>query len=97
MPVAVNDRSDGECAITGGYVYRGALYAGLVGAYVFSDYCTGTLWALAADTAVATGAAETLVLGDAGFGPSSFGEDEAGELYVVNLAGEIYRVVATPR
>ena len=97
FPVAVNDRLGGECAITGGYVYRGTLYPDLYGAYVFSDFCTGTLWALDAGTALATGAAETLTLGDAGFGPTSFGEDEAGEIYVVNLAGEIYRLVANPR
>ena len=98
LPVAVNDRSNGECAITGGYVYRGANWdPELTGAYVFSDYCTGTLWALDAAAALTTGQAQTLVLGEAGFGPSSFGEDEAGELYLVNLQGEIYRLVATPR
>ena len=97
LPVAVNDRSNRECAITGGYVYRGANYPELNGAYVFSDYCTGTLWALDAARAITNGRTETLVLGDAGFGPSSFGEDEAGELYAVNLQGEIWRLVATPR
>jgi glucose/arabinose dehydrogenase len=97
LPVAVNDRTNGECAITGGYVYRGANYPDLTGAYVFSDHCTGTLWALDAVAAISTGQAETLVLGDAGFGPSAFGEDEAGELYSVNLRGEIYRLIATPR
>jgi glucose/arabinose dehydrogenase len=98
MPVAVNDRGRGECAITGGYVYRGANWAPeLTGAYVFSDFCTGTLWALDANAALANGRAEVFELGSAGFGPSSFGEDEAGELYVVNLSGEIYRLVAAPR
>ena len=97
LPVAVNDRSNDECAITGGYVYRGANFPELNGAYVFSDYCSGTLWALDAAAALATGQASTLVLGDAGFGPTSFGEDEAGELYAVNLAGEIHRLIATPR
>lgn len=97
LPVAVNDRSNGECAITGGYVYRGATYRELTGAYVFSDYCTGTLWALDAEAALATGQAETLVLGHSDIGPSSFGEDEAGEMYLVNLRGEIYRLVASPR
>lgn len=96
-PVAVNDRSGGECAVTGGYVYRGALYPDLVGAYVFSDYCSGTLWAIDSNSALTSGAAKTFTIGEAGFGPSSFGEDEAGELYLVNLLGEIYRLVATPR
>ncbi|MEX2547414.1 MAG: PQQ-dependent sugar dehydrogenase [Chloroflexota bacterium] len=97
-PVAVNDRSNGECAVTGGYVYRGANWdPELTGAYVFSDYCTGTLWGFDADSALANGNYEVFELGNAGFGPSSFGEDEAGELYLVNLIGEIYRLVATPR
>jgi len=97
LPVAVNERSNGECAVTGGYVYRGANYPELRGAYVFSDYCAGTLWALDANTAVATGTAQAVELGNAGFGPSSFGEDETGEIYVVNLGGEVHRLVATPR
>jgi glucose/arabinose dehydrogenase len=96
MPVAVNDRSRGECAITGGYVYRGALYPELTGAYVFSDYCTGTLWALDAQVAVDDGTAEAFQLGESGFQVSSFGEDESGELYLVNLHGEIYRLVLAP-
>ena len=94
LPVAVNDRSNGECAITGGYVYRGAQYPDLVGAYVFSDFCTGELWAFDAAAALATGRADVVSLGDAGFGPSSFGEDENGELYMVSLTGKIYRLVA---
>ena len=95
-PIAVNDRSNGECSVTGGYVYRGAQYPELDGAYVFSDFCAGTLWALDAEAALANGRAEVFTLGNAGFGPSSFGEGEDGELYLVNLAGEVYRLVATP-
>jgi glucose/arabinose dehydrogenase len=98
LPVAVNDRSGGECAITGGYVYRGGNWdPELTGAYVYSDYCAGTLWILDADTALAEGTVEVLELGEVPFRPSSFGEDEAGELYLVNLEGEIYRLIATPR
>jgi hypothetical protein len=52
---------------------------------------------LDAESAVATGHADAFQVGSAGIGPTSFGEDEAGELYVVDLAGEIYRLVATPR
>jgi glucose/arabinose dehydrogenase len=95
-PVAVNHRENGECAIIGGYVYRGGAYADLVGTYLFSDNCSDTLWAFEADSAIATGQAEAQDVGSAGFNPTSFGEDESGELYLVNGRGEIHRLVATP-
>jgi len=95
-PVAVNHREQGECAIVGGYVYRGSAYPDLVGEYLYSDNCKDTLWAFNADDAIATGQAEVKELGSAGFNPTSFGEDQSGELYLVNGRGEIYRIVATP-
>ncbi len=63
LPVAVNHRENGECAITGGYVYRGANFPELNGAYIFSDYCSGELWAFDADAALATGTAEVVSMG----------------------------------
>ena len=96
LPSVVNDRSRGECAITGGYVYRGSMFPDLVGAYVWSDYCVGILWAMDAATAVSSGAAEAFELGEIPIGPSSFGESFDGELYVVNLAGELHHVIAVP-
>jgi len=74
---------DGRCSISGGYLYRGSI-AGLDGAYLFSDFCDGQLWALASDgTAVDLGvAAESVV---------SVNPDEAGEAIVVS-AGGLYRL-----
>jgi len=66
------------CSVTGGYVYRGRALSGLTGWYLFADYCRGTVWALARRT----GAAEVAVLAQSGARVSSFGEDEAGELYL---------------
>jgi glucose/arabinose dehydrogenase len=94
LPVFVNDRARGECAIVGGYVYRGEQFPELRGTYVFSDNCSPTLWTLDAATAIATGHADAFQVGTAGDATSSFGEDEAGELYVVTLRGEVYRLVA---
>ena len=37
---------DGVCSITGGYVYRGTNLWGLVGKYIYGDWCTGDIWAL---------------------------------------------------
>ncbi len=93
LPVAEYGH-DGGCSVTGGYVYRGSKFPLLVGGYLFSDYCTGTIWALAAVVALANGAAVQATVGSAGFSVSSFGQDDDGELYAVDLSGRILKVVA---
>ena len=76
------------CAVTGGFVYRGDEIAGLQGAYLFSDYCSGTIQALR----VAGGE----VVDQADLAQSeqvtSFAEDADGELYVLSQQGAISRV-----
>jgi glucose/arabinose dehydrogenase len=80
---------DGACAVTGGYVYRGAVNEALQGAYVYADYCSGSVQALRlADGAVAD--QRTFDVQAAGL--SSFGTDNAGELYAVSLEGPLYRL-----
>ena len=59
---------------------------------LYSDICSSDLWAFDAETALATGVAAPAIVGSAP-GPSSFGEDMNGEIYVVNLDGEIYKLV----
>jgi glucose/arabinose dehydrogenase len=85
-----------NCAITGGYVYRGSASPVLVGGYLYGDYCSGRIWVV--DASAAKPATGTLVH-DAGVAPtmliSSFGQDEAGELYVCDLGGSIYQISAT--
>jgi glucose/arabinose dehydrogenase len=93
LPVAEYSHSDG-CSVTGGYVYRGSKFPLLFGGYLFSDYCSGTIWAFPAVTALANGSAAPVVVGAAGFSVSSFGQDDDGELYVVDLAGRVLKVVA---
>ena len=78
------------CAITGGYVYRGASYPSMVGVYFYSDYCTGRMFAMQN----VSGTWVTTQLIDTPYNVSSFGEDEAGNLYVVDLGGAIYQVVS---
>lgn len=77
------------CSITGGYVYRGADFPQLVGTYVFGDYCSGRVWTLRQ----VNGAWQRTEVLDTDLQISSFGEDEAGELYLTDLAGGLYRVV----
>jgi glucose/arabinose dehydrogenase len=89
-PVAVYAHSEGGCSITGGYVYRGAAFPNLSGLYIYSDYCTGNVWVLRGDDA---GWQNRLVT-QFRINPTSFGEDEVGELYVVDgNGGVVYRVV----
>ncbi|MEO8133369.1 MAG: PQQ-dependent sugar dehydrogenase [Betaproteobacteria bacterium] len=83
-PVFDYTHSGGRCSITGGYVYRGARGALPLGNYVFGDYCTGEIFAW-------DGSTQTLLL-DTALSISSFGEDEQGELYVVNLGGSVSRI-----
>lgn len=82
---------DYGCSVTGGYVYRGQAFPALQGAYLLADYCSGSAWALRwRGTEL-----EVTRLPDFPTGISSFGEDEAGELYIVrDRAGTLERIVA---
>jgi glucose/arabinose dehydrogenase len=84
-PVAEYDHTAGRCSVTGGYVYRGTRGALPTGAYIYADFCTGEMFLL-------QGASQSF-LQDTNLSISSFGEDETGELYVVNLGGTVHRFV----
>jgi glucose/arabinose dehydrogenase len=76
------------CSVTGGYVYRGQALPELAGSYLFSDYCSGRLWALRRGTA----AVEVALLLATGRPVSSFGEDAAGEVYLCDHSGSVWRL-----
>ena len=84
-PIAEYADGTGRCSITGGYVYRGGGQAMPVGTYLFGDYCTGEIF-------VIDGGVPAVAL-DTTFNISSFGQDDGGELYVVNLNGTISKLV----
>jgi glucose/arabinose dehydrogenase len=86
-PIAEYHHEAGVCAVTGGYVYRGTKIQALSGFYIFGDYCTGQLWTLVKYR----GSWRRSVLRDTPYLISSFGEDDTGELYVVDHAGSVYR------
>jgi glucose/arabinose dehydrogenase len=90
-PVFEYANGAGSCAVTGGYVYRGALIPALAGAYVFADYCRGRLEALVPGKGRAM---EARALGPRVDALASFGEDARGELYVLSLAGTVSRIAA---
>jgi hypothetical protein len=83
-PIAEYSHTGGRCSITGGYVYRGTLGTLPAGSYVYADYCTGEIFALN------DGSSELLF--DTSLNIPSFGEDEAGEIYVAAIGGSIFRI-----
>ncbi|NJD69364.1 MAG: hypothetical protein FIA90_12085, partial [candidate division NC10 bacterium] len=84
-PIAEYAHVGDRCSITGGYVYRGHASTLPEGSYLFGDFCSGELLLL-------SGGVQPVLL-DTPLLISSFGEDEAGELYVVDLTGTVYRMV----
>jgi len=84
-PIAEYSHAGGRCSVTGGYVYRGSLGTFPAGTYIFADFCTGEIFKLVGSTPT--------VLFDTTLSISSFGEDQAGELYVVGLGGTVHRLV----
>lgn len=92
-PVLEYGHEVGRCSITGGYVYRGPSHAALKGLYVYGDYCSGEIFGARLEGGGPQHVMEVpQVLLRSGFRISSFGEDEAGELYVVDHAGGVYRL-----
>ena len=101
MPLVVyrHAATPSNCSVTGGFVYRGTASPVLAGGYLFGDFCSGRIWGV---PATAASPATPTLLWAASASPhlaiSSFGEDEAGEVYVTDLAGGgIYRISGTPK
>jgi glucose/arabinose dehydrogenase len=88
-PVFEYDHTGGVCAVAGGYVYRGSAIPALDGAYLFADVCVGQVTWLR----LTEGGVEHATIGTPLSGPASFGEDADGELYVLTLAGPVYRLL----
>ncbi|HEX6116245.1 MAG TPA: PQQ-dependent sugar dehydrogenase [Solirubrobacterales bacterium] len=87
-PIHDYTHSSGGCSITGGYVARDPTLGDLTGRYVYADYCRGEIRSLVPGLPAASGdRSEGLSVS----GPSSFGEDACGHLYVVSLAGPVSR------
>jgi glucose/arabinose dehydrogenase len=87
VPIHTYDHSVG-CSVTGGYVYRGTTYTGM-GIYYFGDFCSGNIWGIQREN----NSWVVQPLKDTPYWLSSFGEDEAGELYVADRAGgRIYHI-----
>lgn len=91
MPVLEYPHTLGACSVSGGYRYRGTLIPSLRGAYLYGDYCTGTIWAATENGAAWT--SKSLFITTMRI--SAFGEDLSGELYVLDVAkGAINRIAS---
>ena len=88
----------GGRSVTGGYVYRGPLHE-FQGQYFFADFASGHLWTLDPDSGDVLNRNDELDanVGSANASVASFGEDDAGDLYIVNYGGSLYRVSSTSR
>jgi glucose/arabinose dehydrogenase len=93
-PVIEYNHSGGACSVTGGYAYRGSAIPELAGHYFYSDYCAGFLRSFLYSNGAATDQ-RTWDVGTIG-SVTSFGEDAAGEMYIVVQQGRVYRIGRGP-
>ncbi len=86
LPIAEYEHTFG-CSITGGYVYRGSQFPMLDGIYFYGDFCSGIIRGLRYEADGSWSEAELL---QSELSISSFGQDEAGEVYVIDHNGDVY-------
>ncbi len=79
---------DQGCSVTGGLVYRGAMPE-WQGIYLYGDFCSGNVWGLLRE---GDNIWQNTLLFETDFNITSFGEDESGEIYLVDRAGDIHQL-----
>jgi hypothetical protein len=94
LPVLEYDHSQG-CSVTGGYVYRGSAIPAVQGHYFYSDLCQRWVrsFRYAGGAPTEETSWPTLATGGA---IVSFGEDAAGEMYILGAEGRVSRIVPEP-
>lgn len=86
FPLAEYSHDDGNCSITGGYVYRGSKYSDIEGLYFFADYCSGMI-------GTSDQAGNLTFHGNFDGNWVSFGEDRDGELYIADInGGKVFKI-----
>jgi hypothetical protein len=88
LPVVEISHPEAE-AVIGGFVYHGSMIPALQNMYIFGDL-SGKIWSLTENPANTFN--RTLLL-NPGFSISSFGQDTAGELYVVDVGGRVFKII----
>lgn len=86
LPIVEYSHTEGK-SITGGFVYRGKKQPRLNGVYLYGDYVTRKIWGLKYENGQIL---DNRLIAENPSSISSFGEDEAGEVYVVGYDGKIY-------
>lgn len=98
FPVHSYPNPDDGRSVTGGYVYRGSGIPAFQGRYFFADFVSARVWSfIVLQGEIFEFEEHTSDLNAGGISLSniaSFGEDEAGELYIVSIGGTVYRLVA---
>ena len=97
--IGMDDKEATGCSVTGGYVYRGKDIQHLWGTYIFGDYCTGRVWSFKLRDGKPTAFTNVRkeIKRNSKNVPifiSSFGEDNFGELYVVDYLGAVYKFIS---
>jgi glucose/arabinose dehydrogenase len=90
FPVAEYANPAQGCSVTGGVVYRGRSLPAWDGVYLYGDYCSGKVWGLIQHP---DGTWQEALLFDNVARITSFGEDEDGEVYIVDYAGIVFQLV----
>ena len=90
----------GGCSVIGGHVYRGCAIPDLKGTYFFGDYCSARIWSFRYDGNTLTEFKDRGSELDPGSNIkliTSFGEDARGELYIITIGGDIWKIAIDPR
>lgn len=93
LPVLDYSHDTGGCSITGGYVYRGPQSPSVAGTYFYGDFCAGFVHSFRLVNGQATQRLNWPLLSPPAGQLTSFAEDTLGELYVLSLSGEVFRMV----
>ncbi len=95
LPVTEYSRDQGH-SITGGFVYRGETFSNLEGIYFYADFVSGKICGLQSDIIAQERVWESKLLLETSHVISTFGEDQAGELFLADYTtGEIYQVIGS--
>ncbi|AXJ00487.1 Por secretion system C-terminal sorting domain-containing protein [Cyclonatronum proteinivorum] len=96
LPVFEYNHNNGDRSITGGFVYRGQKNPSLYGKYIYGDFISGRVWALAFDEETFEAVSNTELI-NLPMNISSFAQDRDGELYILGYNnGGVFRIVTTP-
>jgi hypothetical protein len=99
LPVHTYPHAQGNCAIIGGFVYRGCAVTELNGEFLYGDNCSGRIWSMKYDPG--TGPLITERTAELAPPPgqsinyiTSFGQDPDGEIYICDLDGDLFKIIS---